>query len=173
MSQEVFLPNELKEHKPVHPKLGIKSSLSNIDELIIFVILLWKSNENVSEIKYSKQIGNGIEIEDRVLDTIELFLHKESIEYKIENSTFNIMSITKDEIKEELNKNPLFTLQFEPIYVPLCLYFKLANLKFVGEYNSASERTQGKRLEKIIQFTTNMDLIDNLLDNDINSFKGL
>jgi hypothetical protein len=175
MSNEIYFPNELKEHSPINPKIGIKPSMPKIDELIIFLILLWKINNEKSEISYSEQVNDSIKIKDSVLDNILSFFNDESLNFFTDSDSTEIILelFSKSDIEDILNNNPLFTTQYEPLFVTLCLYFKLAKIEFIDLSNAQKERSGNKRYSKKILFTTNMDLISFIIDSDIKNFKAL
>lgn len=174
MSQEVFLPQEIKQYSPINPKIGIKPSMPKLDELIIFSILLWKIGDSKSKILYSKQVENKIEINDEILQKTLDFFNESSLDFRKEDgSEIKVPRITNEVISENLNDNPLFTAQMEPLYVSLTLYFKLAKVEFVDFSNAQEERSGGNRYSKILEFTTNMDLLDFLINEFVDDFKRL
>ncbi len=176
MSQEVFLPNELKEHNPVNPKLGIKSSLPKIDELIILTILLWKVNNGNTELTYSYEDGNAIKIDNDVLNKILDFFNSETLSLIKESngSAITITPLSQSDIVDKINDNPLFTAQFEHIFVALSLFLKIATIKFINDsFPDGKERTGGRRYQKKLEFTVFIDIIDTFIESNIEEFKAL
>ena len=176
MSQEVFLPNELKEHNSVNPKLGIKSSLPKIDELIILTILLWKVNNGNTELTYSYEDGNAIKIDNDVLNKILDFFNSETLSLIKESngSAITITPLSQSDIVDKINDNPLFTAQFEHIFVALSLFLKIATIKFINDsFPDGKERTGGRRYQKKLEFTVFIDIIDTFIESNIEEFKAL
>lgn len=171
-----YLPNQMKEHSPVNPKLGIKSSLPKIDELILLTILLWKVNNNKSEVIYSFEDNNAIKIDNDVLSNILEFFNSDILTFtKNSDSTpITLPSLVQQDVINEINNNPLFIAQFEHIFVALSLFLKIATIKFTNEsFPDSKERTGGVRFQKKLEFTMLMDILDYVINSNIVEFKAL
>jgi hypothetical protein len=171
-----YLPNQMKEHSPVNPKLGIKSSLPKIDELILLTILLWKVNNNKSEVIYSFEDNKVIKIDNDVLSNILGFFNSDILTFtKNSDSTpITLPSLVQQDIINEINNNPLFIAQFEHIFVGISLFLKIATIKFTNEsFPDSKERTGGIRFQKKLEFTMLMDILDYVINSNIVEFKAL
>ena len=57
-------------------------------------------------------------------------------------------------------------MQIEPLQVPLQLFWKIAKINILGTNSSSGERTGGIRFPKELLFTTNMDILKNVVSNE-------
>lgn len=171
-----YLPHQMKEHSPVNPKLAIKSSLPKIDELILLTILLWKVNNNQSEIIYSFEDNSEIKIDNDVLSNILEFFNSDILTFtrNSDSTPITLSPLVQEDILNEINNNPLFTAQFEHIFVGLSLFLKIATIKFTNEsFPDGKERTGGIRFQKKLEFTMLMDILDYVINSNIIEFKAL
>ena len=142
------LPNSLKSRSEINYRHGIKSSLSELTKLIGLVISLYEINAQKPVLEYCSKDSTGrIFIQHSSLEALKNFFQKQ-----IENSV-------NGDFEGFVNANPLFNAQIEPLQVVLELFFKLGKISFKAGYPSSKERTGGERFEKIIQFSTYMDLL--------------
>lgn len=171
-----YLPNQIKEYSPVNPKLGIKSSLPNIEELILLTILLWKTNNEKTELIYCYEDGNSIKIDNNVLANILTFFNSGNLTFikKSDSSNITLAPLTNSDLINEINNNPLFIAQFEHIFVSLALFLKISTIKFTdNSFPDSKERSGGKRFQKKLKFTVLMDILNYVVDSNINEFKAL
>lgn len=136
-------PNPFRPRRQIDALTGIKSSLDHIRSVIALVYLLYIANERKSYVRYSVSDGSQIKIAPTILESIEKMLGKSDIESII-------------------NNNPLFTKQYEPLYVGITLLMKLGHLKIEGKQSTA-ERTGGIRYPKQLYFANNTIILDLIL----------
>lgn len=148
MSQIVY-PSEFKTRIKLDSKLGIKSALDNLRSVVSTVYLLYVANDKHSSFQYSEEYNdNGvtkIRFRQTVIDNFSKYLNKDI-----------------SSLKEVLSQNKLITTQYEPLYVGISLFFKLANLV---KMSSGTERTGGTRLNKKLKFATNTLLLDIIIES--------
>lgn len=146
-------PKEKIELPSIELKLGIKSSLPHSMQAIVLLYLIWKSEDRRAEVFYSSLKDDGI------------FLNKKIYE-RILNYIASFNSIVVDEVLFHscIAKNPLLTAQIEHLNVAFELIWKLAKFEFVENYSFAKERTGKRRYEKKILFTSNIDILDALVE---------
>ena len=144
-------PYPIKKRAPLDALTGIKSSLSNIRQVISLSYLLYVVNEKRHKVEYCTAEGNGtIILRPEILLGIKKYLNR-------------------DDIDNVLADNPMIKNQFEPLYVGLTLLFRLGNLRMEGK-QSTSERKGGVRYPKQLYFASNMVLLDLILSgfsNDV------
>ncbi|MBO7484795.1 MAG: AAA family ATPase [Spirochaetaceae bacterium] len=139
-------------------KLGIKSSLPNATQAIVLSYLIWKCGDKKSQISYSKQIGDGLSLKDELSAKISDLLQK------------NVEKFDKSVFDNHILNNPLLKAQIEALIVGFELVWKLARFQFVDGSSFSVERTGGKRFEKIISYTTNIDILDLLVQTNEKAF---
>ena len=66
--------------------------------------------------------------------------------------------------------NPLLKAQIEALIVGFELVWKLARFQFVDGSSFSAERTGGKRFEKVISYTSNIDVLDLLVKSNEKDF---
>ena len=171
-----LLPKQLIEQRPVNPKLGIKSSLAEMDELVFLTLLLWKINEDNPSLVYGEEVGNDLKIESTILtkvvdyfNAVPLSLLKES-----DSTPITVRTFTDVDLRPKIDKNPLYTKQFEPLLVSLSLFLKIANIKFTNpDFADSKERTGGRRYEKELKFSALIDVIDSIIECNVVEFKAI
>lgn len=171
-----YLPKQIKEYSPVNPKLGIKSSLPNIEELILLTILLWKTNNEKAELIYCYEDGNNIKIDNNVLENILTFFNSGNLTFvkKSDSSHITLAPLTNSDLINEINNNPLFNAQFEHIFASLALFIKISTIKFTdNSFPDSKERIGRKRFQKKLEFTVLMDILNYVVDSNLNEFKAL
>lgn len=137
-------PNQIKQRRQIDALTGIKSSLNHIRSVIALIYLLYVANERKSFVRYSISDGSKIKIDPVLLASIEKMMGKEKLETIV-------------------NNNPLFTKQYEPLYVGITLLMKLGHLKMEGKQSTA-ERTGGIRYPKQLYFANNTIVLDLILN---------
>ena len=142
-------------------KLGIKSSLPNATQAIVLSYLIWKCGDKKSNIAYSKQNGDGLFLKDELSVKISELLQN------------NIEQFNKSDFDKHILNNPLLKAQIEALIVGFELVWKLARFQFVDGSSFSAERTGGKRFEKIISFTSNIDVLDLLVQSKEKDFLQL
>lgn len=136
-------------------KLGIKSSLPNAAQAIVLAYLIWKCSGEKSEIKYCVQNSDRIILEPNLQEKIAEFLKN------------NVSSFDEASLKSDILENQLLKAQIEPLIVGFELIWKLAKFNFIDKtLPYSAERTGGKRYEKIISYTSNIDVIDLLVQSN-------
>ncbi len=135
-------------------KLGIKSSLPNATQAVVLSYLIWKCGDKKSHIAYSKQNGDGLFLKDELSVKISDLLQK------------NVEKFNKSVFDNHILNNPLLKAQIEALIVGFELIWKLARFQFVDGSSFSAERTGGKRFEKIISYTSNIDVLDLLVQSN-------
>lgn len=153
-------PNPLKEYDEIDLKLGIKSSLPKVRSTLALAIILAEVTNLDSEIFYSESCDDKIQISN---DLKKKILTKFS-EILISNN------IVEELFFEMINDNALFKAQLESLKVAFELIWKYAKIEFVANIPASSERTGGKRYEKVLHLTTNADLLHNVMSSDWDSY---
>ncbi|ATO43927.1 hypothetical protein [Loigolactobacillus coryniformis] len=159
-------PKALKDVEQVNLKLGIKSSLPKIKPNIAFMYLLWKANGEKSSYIYARESETDAETSlicrEEYLSGIQKFIEPAIDGYKL------------DDLKTNIENNNLFKSQIEALQVAFELIWRLAKITFVDDTKSFSvERTKQKgrtvRFQKKISFTKNIDLLDLIANEDMQS----
>jgi hypothetical protein len=157
-------PNEINERAELDLRLGIKSSLANLNSLFALVYCLFRAYQTEVEFaeEYVKSNGKtAIRLKDDVLNTLI---------QKFELDAEHIEDAERENFKEKVNQNPLLDAQIEPLQVSLQLFWKLAKVEFVNtKYPNSKERTGSHRYCKRLSFSTNCDVIyafEDYVDND-------
>jgi hypothetical protein len=155
-------PSNMQVYKDMDLKLGIKSSLPKAKSTLSLLIFLWLSSDRNADLKYSVQDSSQIRMSEVCKNNLEAFIQS------VDNRT------NFDTVMEKVEKNCLFQSQLESLIVAFELVWKLAKIRFTdkGKANSA-ERTGNARFEKMITFTSNMDLIDIIVSSSDNYLKIL
>ncbi|USI64561.1 AAA family ATPase [Lactococcus petauri] len=149
-------PESIIEYGDVDLKLGIKSSLPKVRSTLALAILFSEITELDSEIYYSQTHEDGIQISDDLKNKL-----LEELSITIEQN-----NLDKVDVIEKINSNALFTAQLESLIVAFELIWKLARIDFVEKIAASSERTGGKRFEKVLYLTTNADILHNVMINN-------
>lgn len=140
---------KILERPKIVSKMGIKSSLSNLRQVISLSYLLYKFSDNKDECIYAK--------EESLSGKISLKLNND---YKDA-----IISFLDNDLSASIESNPLLTAQIEHIMVWMSIMVKLAKVSFVKALNMASERTGGNRYTKKLSFTSNMLVLDLIISS--------
>ena len=139
-------------------KLGIKSSLPNATQAIVLSYLIWTCGDKKSQISYSKQTGDGLSLKDDLAAKTSNLLQK------------NVEKFDKSVFDNHILNNPLLKAQIEALIVGFELVWKLARFQFVDGSSFSAERTGGKRFEKVISYTSNIDVLDLLVKSNEKDF---
>lgn len=139
-------------------KLGIKSSLPNATQAIVLSYLIWKCGDKKSQIAYSTQSGDVLLLKDELSTKISDLLQN------------NVEQFNKSVFDNHILNNPLLKAQIEALIVGFELVWKLARFQFVNGSSFSAERTGGKRFEKIISYTSNIDILDLLVQSNEKAF---
>ena len=157
-------PENFSLPEPIDLKLGIKSSLPNIKSTLALLILIWEASNNQSEIAYSTQKNDSIVLNQDLSNSIYELLADICSKNKIE----------KADLIATINNNQLFKSQIETLIVAFELVWKIAKIEFIDEFKSVSiERTGRIRYEKKLNYTTNIDIIHNIIINSEEYLKVL
>ncbi|WP_077405363.1 McrB family protein [Cellulophaga omnivescoria] len=147
------LPNQLTERESIDPKLAVGSSLPNPKGLLAIVLALYLVNEEKDYLDYSDKSGNTIILKPSLITSLKAFFN-------------GITGYNATEIDSLASANPLVEMQIEPLQVPLQLFWKIAKINILGTDSSSGERTGGVRFPKELFFTTNMDILKNVISNE-------
>lgn len=152
-------PKELTVREELNLRQGIKSSLPNMEFLIASVYTLFKistSSDTVFTEEFNHQGKTKIKLESSLEPLIFNFFQDQ-----ITNS-----AISQSDFLNSFNNSPLFSAQLEPLQVAIQLFWRLGEINFVQDMASSTERTGGERFNKHLIFSTNLDIIDNILTNE-------
>jgi hypothetical protein len=147
------LPNHLTEREAIDPKLAVGSSLPNPKGLLAIVLALYLVNEEKDYLEYSDKSGNTIILKPSLITLLNTFFN-------------GITGYSDNDIDTLASANPLVEMQIEPLQVPLQLFWKIAKINILGTDSSSGERTGGVRFPKELFFTTNMDILKNVISNE-------
>ena len=147
------LPNQLKEREAIDPKLAVGSSLPNPKGLLAIVLALYLVNEEKDYLDYSDKSGSTIILKPSLITLLKAFFN-------------GITGYSDTEIDSLASANPLVEMQIEPLQVPLQLFWKIAKINILGTDSSSGERTGGVRFPKELFFTTNMDILKNVISSE-------
>ncbi len=155
-------PGNMQMYKEMDLKLGIKSSLPKAKSTLALLILMWLSSDRNADLKYSVQDSSKIRMSEICKENLKVFIQN------VDNS------INFDDVIEKVENNCLFQSQLESLIVAFELVWKLAKIRFAdGAKANSAERTGNARFEKILTFTSNMDLIDIVVSSNDNYSKIL
>ncbi len=148
------LPERKIERDELNLRLGIKSSLPKVQEFLGTYLAFYLIYDDIDSLDYSEVDGNSIKIKREVLELLDTFFVEQLDAAGMEN------------IEEKINNSPFLESQIEALQVALELYWKLAKINFRDGYPENSERTGGNRYPKVINFSTNANVLKNILSND-------
>ena len=147
------LPNKLTEREAIDPKLAVGSSLANPKGLLAVVLALYLVNDEKDYLDYSDSSGSTIILKPSLIALLKTFFN-------------GITGYSDTDIDTLASINPLVEMQIEPLQVPLQLFWKIAKINILGSNSSSGERTGGVRFPKELLFTTNMDILKNVISNE-------
>lgn len=149
-------PDNMARYTDVDLKLGIKSSLPDVKAALGLLMMIWRASNSPAEIIYTKQVGDTLEAaEDLSARLVEKY-----------RPIYTTSGITDEQFLERVNDNQLFKSQLESLIVAFELVWRVAKVKFIGNMANSFERTGGRRYDKRLLFTKNMDVLDTLLSSD-------
>lgn len=147
------LPSQLTEREAIDPKLAVGSSLANPKGLLAVVLALYLVNDEKDYLDYSDSSGSTIILKPSLIALLKTFFN-------------GITGYSATDIDSLASDNPLVEMQIEPLQVPLQLFWKIAKINILGSNSSSGERTGGVRFPKELLFTTNMDILKNVISNE-------
>ncbi|WP_436877421.1 AAA family ATPase [Mammaliicoccus sciuri] len=153
-------PKELESYNDIELKLGIKSSLQDVKSTLALAILFAEVTDLKPDIAYSESVGDKIVIEEKLINQLLLKL----------NDIFRLHKISEADFIKEVNSNPLFTVQLEPLIVAFELIWKYARITFIDLKAANAERQGKKRYKKQLHLTINADILHNVMIENINSY---
>ncbi|WP_299064958.1 AAA family ATPase [uncultured Polaribacter sp.] len=154
-------PKTLTPREELNLRQGIKSSLPNMEFLIASIYTLFKIC-TPSKISFTEEYTHQGKTKIRLENSLESQL------FSFFQNQISTSGISQSDLLTEYNKSPLFTAQIEALQVAIQLYWKLGEINFVQDMASSTERTGGERFNKNLIFSTNLDIIDNVLTDENN-----
>jgi len=148
------LPDQKIERDELNLRLGIKSSLPKIQEFLGAYLSFYLISNDIDSLDYSVLNEKLIKIKSDILGKLDIFFEEQ---LKISRMS---------SIEEKINNSPFFTSQIEALQVGLELYWKLGKINFKEDYPGNLERSGRNRYPKIIHFSTNANILKNILSND-------
>ena len=154
-------PDNALAYDELDLKLGIKSSLPHVKSTLALAVLFWEAADKPAVLNYSKQNEGALLISDDLkqwmLDCFSELLEEEGI--------------SADDLLSVVNDNQLFKSQLEALIVAFELVWKLAKVEFVDTNKPASvERTGGIRYPKRLLFSSNVDIIHNVIESNKDAY---
>jgi hypothetical protein len=154
-------PKSISERPEINLRMGIKSSLPKTEETLGTLISLYLANDEESEIVYGEERNTHLQISAEIYSKMETYFTTQIANSGVQN------------LKEEVNKSPLYTAQLEPLQVALELIWKIGKISFTDStLPESGERTGGIRHQKKIQFSANMLLIKQVLSDNSGIVEG-
>ena len=154
-------PENIEPYKELDLKLGIKSSLPHVKSTLGLSILLWECSSHPHELIYSVSNGDSICIPDELAQWVSDELSEICSEEQIDT----------DHLISTIESNQLYKSQIEALMVAFELIWKIAKVEFTDDTRIASaERTGGNRYPKKLKYTTNIDIIHSIIENDLQSY---
>ena len=135
---------------------GIKSSVPNSKQLIAGIYTLYKIGTSNTE-EYTEEYTEGDSSKIRLKNP----LGPKIIDFYQAQLTNS--AIDEVDFLNQINQSPLFNSLVEHLQVAIQLIWRLAEIDFVVDRSGASERTGGNRYNRKLVFSTNLDIIDNVL----------
>lgn len=148
-------PKSYIEPKPINPRLVTKTSLPDVRKAIALAILLWEATGKPGVIEYGVHQEKGaLALGAQHRENLKSFV-AEHVGEKAGSVGF----------PECVENNPLLASQAEALNAAFELIWHLGSVSFSdSSLTMASERTGGKRFPKKIAFSSNMDILDALID---------
>ena len=142
-------------------KLGIKSSLPHVKSTLALAVLFWKAADKPAVLEYSQQENSGLVITDDLKQWVTDFY----------STILEEDRISVESLFTTINDNQLFKSQMEALIVAFELVWKLAKVEFVESGKPASaERTGGIRYPKRLLFSSNVDIINNVIESNSDAY---
>lgn len=132
------------------PKLGIKSSLTDLKQTIGLLTLNFVANPKEYTLKVSAAPLDGkIEFDEEQINSLLNLIGQMGIGGRIE-----------DKVRESISKSPLVVNQIEPLIVGLELFLPLAEVTFQdSKLGKSAEREGGKRYPKEFKYSGGLFLL--------------
>ena len=129
----------------------------HVKSTLALAVLFWEAADKPAVLDYSKQNEGSLLVSDELkqwmIDSFSDFLGEEEI--------------SSDDLLAVVNDNQLFKSQLEALIVAFELVWKLAKVEFVDSNKPASaERTGGIRYPKRLLFSSNVDIIHNVIESN-------
>ena len=154
------MPSEFHQPRAVNARLVTKTSFPNPKQAIALMLLLWHATGKPGSLEYGVSNGTGIVLDDSQLDELTDL---------IEANTANPPA--RSDVEKWANGNPLLTAQIESLNAAFELIWHLGSFAFADHnLNRSAERTGGKRFPKVIDFTSNLDIVDACVERDMASY---
>ncbi|MCZ4319970.1 AAA family ATPase [Aequorivita viscosa] len=154
------LPNNITPREELNLRLGIKCSLPKSNQLFAGLYAIYAVSD-VSSLEYAEEYDNfgkiTIKLKTALEGPITEFFQEQLDESAIEEAV----------LISNLNNTPLFKQHLESLQVALQLYWKLGEISFIADRANTAERTGGERYGKLLNFSTNLDVIDVVLKSDL------
>ena len=154
-------PDNALAYDELDLKLGIKSSLPHVKSTLALAVLFWEAADKPAVLNYSKQNESALLISDDLKQWMS-----DSFSELMEEE-----GISADDLFVVVNDNQLFKSQLEALIVAFELVWKLAKVEFVDANKPASaERTGGVRYPKRLLFSSNVDIIHNVIESNKDAY---
>jgi hypothetical protein len=165
-------PKELTIREELKLKLGIKSSVPNAKSLIMSIYTFYKISKS-STIEYSEEYSLNGATKVRLHSS----LTSEMLSFFADQ--ISISNLNDDTFIDRLNSSPLFEGKLDHIGVAIQLIWKLGEINFVDntvtidkERGTRDGAAHTDRFNRKLTFSTNMDIIDNVLSNENGILEG-
>ncbi|WP_305296962.1 AAA family ATPase [Parvibacter caecicola] len=157
------MPGEFHQPRPVNARLVTKTSLPHPKPAIALLLALWHAAGKPASLEYGISAGAGLVLDESLLDElVDLF------------GTNAPLTPGRSEIEKWVAQNPLLTAQLEALNAAFELIWHLGSFSFAGKnLNRSAERSGGKRLPKLVEFTTNLDIIDACVERDMAAYTSV
>ena len=153
-------PTPLHEYKPLDPRLVTKTSLGKPRAAIALALILWFVNGKPASVEYGREVGHSYDggiIDDGVVDAVLSYASAHDI------------ALGDTDIKSCLRDNALIMSQMESLNAAFELVWHLGTFSFADTVGRSNERSGKIRLKKKIRFSSNVDLIDVLFEENPNA----
>ena len=153
-------PTSMQEYEPLDPRLVTKTSLPKPKGAIALALILWFVNDKPGSVEYGREVGfrdDGGIIDDSVIDAV------------LSYATAHDIELRDTDIASCLKGNALLESQMESLNAAFELVWHLGTFSFADTAGRGNERTGGKRLRKKIRFSSNVDLIEVLFEENPNA----
>lgn len=157
----MVMPQQFREPRPFNPRLVTKTSLGKPKEAIALLVLLWLANDEPAVLKYGVDSDNGaMQLDEANIGAIVSYCKRNGIS-----------NMDKERCEELLKQNPLLSSQLEALNAAFELIWHLAEITFSDtRLNATAERTGGKRFNKTVAYSNNLDIISLLFEEDKRAF---
>ncbi len=154
-------PANIELYNELDLKLGIKSSLPHVKSTIGLSILLWECSNHPHELIYSVSNGDSICMPEDLVQWVSDELSETCADEQIDIN----------DLRSTIESNQLYKSQIEALMVAFELIWKIAKVEFTDDTRiTSAERTGGSRYPKKLKYTTNIDIIHSIIENDLQSY---